>query len=280
MINALKSGGLPFLLPMLLLSFGLFVVPFGVLAAYSLLAGDAPGLFGNYAAFLSDPFNVGVVIHTIELAVKVTVAATIVGTPIALLYWHGGPLVRRAVIFLTLMPLMTANVVRTFAWIALLGREGPLAAAINLLGLTDKPTTLLFTEAGLIIAQTQIEMPLLVLPLIAVLSRLDARLVEAAEISGAGPWRILRTVLIPLALPGYIAGWILTFASATTNFVTQTTIGGARHVYLPQFVFRQVGVLYDWPSAAAISLILVISTGSVMLALAMLARHPRLVGNV
>jgi putative spermidine/putrescine transport system permease protein len=280
MINALKSGGLPFLLPMVLLSFGLFVVPFGVLAAYSLLAGDSPGLFGNYVAFLSDPFNVGVVIHTIELAVKVTVAATIVGTPIALLYWHGGPLVRRVVIFLTLMPLMTANVVRTFAWIALLGREGPLAAAINLLGFTDKPTTLLFTEAGLIIAQTQIEMPLLVLPLIAVLSRLDARLVEAAEISGAGPWRILRTVLIPLALPGYIAGWILTFASATTNFVTQTTIGGARHVYLPQFVFRQVGVLYDWPSAAAISLILVISTGSVMLALAMLARHPRLVGNV
>lgn len=280
MINALKSGGLPFLLPMVLLSFGLFVVPFGVLAAYSLLAGDVPGLFGNYAAFLSDPFNVGVVIRTIELAVKVTVAATIVGTPIALLYWHGGLLVRRAVIFLTLLPLMTANVVRTFAWIALLGREGPLAAAINLLGFTDKPTTLLFTEAGLIIAQTQIEMPLLVLPLIAVLSRLDARLVEAAEISGAGPWRILRTVLIPLALPGYIAGWILTFASATTNFVTQTTIGGARHVYLPQFVFREVGVLFDWPSAAAISIILVLATGSVMLALAMLARHPRLVGSV
>jgi putative spermidine/putrescine transport system permease protein len=280
MINALKSGGVPFLLPMVLLSFGLFVVPFGVLAAYSLLAGDAPGLFGNYAAFLADPFNVEVVIRTIVLAVKVTVAATLVATPIALLYWHGGKLVRRAVIFLTLMPLLTANVVRTFAWIALLGREGPLAAAINLLGFTDKPTTLLFTEAGLIIAQTQIEMPLLVLPLIAVLARLDTRLMEAAAISGAGPWRILVTVIIPLALPGYIAGWILTFASATTNFVTQTTIGGARHVYLPQFVFREVGVLFDWPSAAAISLILVLATGSVMLALAMLARHPRLVGNV
>ncbi|MCB1550099.1 MAG: ABC transporter permease, partial [Hyphomicrobiaceae bacterium] len=245
MINALKSGGLPFLLPMLLLSFGLFVVPFGVLAAYSLLAGDTPGLFGNYATFLGEPFNVSVVINTIVLAVKVTIAATLVATPIALLYWHSGPWVRRAVIFLTLMPLMTANVVRTFAWIALLGREGPIAAVIHFLGFTERPTTLLFTEIGLILAQTQIEMPLLVLPLIAMLSRLDTRVVEAAEMAGAGPWRILWTVLLPLALPGYIAGWILTFASATTNFVTQTTIGGARRVYLPQFVFREVGILFD-----------------------------------
>ena len=181
MITALKSGGLPFLLPMLLLSFGLFVVPFAVLAAYSLLAGDNPGLFGNYAVFLSEPFNVQVVINTITLAVKVTAAATVVGTPIALLYWHSGNFIRRTVIFLTLMPLLTANVVRTFAWIALLGREGPIAAMINFLGFTEKPTTLLFTEAGLILAQTQIELPLLVLPLIAVLSRLDTRLVEAAR---------------------------------------------------------------------------------------------------
>jgi len=280
MIASLKSGGLPFLLPMLTLMLGVFIVPFGVLAAYSLMAGDAPGLLGNYADFLSDWFNVEVVIDTIKLAAMVTVAATLVGTPIALLYWHGGSFVRQAVVFLTLLPLLTSNVVRTFAWIVLLGREGPLVAITHALGLTETPTTFMFTEGGLVLAQTQIELPLLVLPLIAVLSRLDARLVEAAEISGAGPWRILGTVLIPLALPGYIAGWILTFASATTNFVTQTTIGGARHIYLPQYVFREVGVLFDWPSAAAISVILVISTGSVMLALAMLARHPRLVGSV
>ena len=279
MIQSLKSGGLPFLLPMLLLSVGVFIVPFGVLAAYSLTAGDTPGLFGNYADFLSDSFNVRVVVDTIKLAVMVTGAATLVGTPIALLYWHGGRFVRQAVIFLTLLPLLTSNVVRTFAWVVLLGREGPLVAMTNWLGLTEAPTTFMFTEAGLIFAQSQIELPLMVLPLIAVLSRLDTRLVEAAEIAGAGPWRTLGTVLIPLALPGYIAGWILTFASATTNFVTQTTIGGARHIYLPQFVYREVSTLFNWPSAAAISLILVVSTGTVMLALAMLARHPRLVGH-
>jgi putative spermidine/putrescine transport system permease protein len=280
MIASLKSGGLPFLLPMLVLSFGVFIVPFAVLAAYSLMAGDAPGLFGNYVDFLSDPFNVGVVFNTVRLAATVTVAATFAGTPIALLYWHGGPRLRQAVIFLTLLPLLTSNVVRTFAWIVLLGHEGPLVALTHALGLNPQSTSFMFTQGGLIFAQTQIELPLIVLPLLAVLSRLDARLTEAAEMAGAGPWRILATILIPLALPGYIAGWILTFASATANFVTQTTIGGARHVYLPQFVYREVGILFDWPSAAAISLILVLSTGSVMLALAILARHPRLVGHV
>ena len=129
------------------------------------------------------------------------------------------------------------------------------------------------------IAQAQIVLPLLVLPLIAVLSHLDRRLLEAAEVAGAGPWCIFLTIIIPLALPGYIAGWILSFAGATTNLVTQTTIGGARQIYLPQYVYREVGILFDWPSAAAISVILVVSTGSVLLAIAMLARHPRLVGH-
>ena len=275
-----KLGGMPFVLPMLVISTGVFIVPFGILAIYSLVAGDTPGLFGHYVAFFSDPFNVGVVVDTIEIAFKVTLSATVLATPIALLYWHGGPLTRRVVIFLTLLPLLTSNVVRTFAWIVLLGREGPLVALTTALGLTHAPTTFMFTEGGLILAQTQIDLPLMVLPIVAVLSRVDPRLLEAAEIGGAGPWRILGTILIPLALPGYIAGWILGFASATTNFVTQTTIGGARFVYLPQFIYREVGLLFDWPKAATISVILVFSTGSVMLAIAMLARHPRLSGNV
>jgi putative spermidine/putrescine transport system permease protein len=275
-----KSSGLPFLLPMLLLSICVFIVPFGVLALYSLLAGDTPGLFSNYVNFLSDPFNVAVVLDTIKMALMVTLAATVAATPIALLYWHGGALTRRVVIFLTLLPLLTSNVVGTFAWIVLLGREGPLVAVSNALGLTHAPTTFMFTTGGLVLSQAQMVLPLLVLPLIAVLSRVDGRLTEAAEVAGAGPWRILGTIIIPLALPGYIAGWILAFASATTNFVTQTTIGGARNIYLPQYVYREVGILFDWPSAAAISTILVVSTGSVMLAIAMLARHPRLVGNV
>jgi len=275
----MKSPALPFLLPMLLLSLGGFVAPMGVLAIYSLSAGNNPGLLGNYAAFLGDPFNIGVIVDTVALGVKVVVIATCFSTPIAMLFWHGSPRLRQVVVLLALLPMLTSNIVRTFAWIVLLGHNGPLLAIATALGLTHA-STFLVTEPGLILALAQMDLPLLLLPVIAVLSRLDRRVVEAAEMAGAGPWRIMFTIILPLALPGFIAGWILTFASAATNFVTQAAIGGARLIYLPQFLYRQVNILFDWPTASVVAFVLIISTGSVILALAMLTRHPRLIGHV
>ena len=276
----MRPSALPFLLPMLLLSVGGFLTPLGVLAVYSVSAGNNPGFLGNYRAFLGDPFNLGVVLDTIGLGVKVVFAATCFAIPIAMLYWHGGPRMRQLTVILALLPMLTSNIVRTFAWIVLLGHNGPLIAIAKALGFAHNSQTFLLTEGGLVLALAQIDLPLLLLPMIAVLSRLDKRLVEAAEMAGAGPWRIMLTIILPLALPGIIAGWILTFASAATSFVTQAAIGGARLIYLPQFLYRQVNILFDWPTAAVVAFVLIASTGSVILALAMLTRHPRLVGHV
>jgi putative spermidine/putrescine transport system permease protein len=176
--------------------------------------------------------------------------------------------------------MLTSDIARTFSWLVLLGRSGPLVMFSDYLGITNGSTTFLQTEGGMMVALCQISLPLMLLPVLAVITKVEARMVEAAGMAGAGPWRIMLTILLPLALPGLIAGWILTFASAATSLVTQATIGGARLIYLPVFVFRQVNVMFDWPSAAAVSFILILSTGSVILALAMLARHPRLVGHV
>lgn len=275
----MNSPAIPFLLPMLLVSLGGFVVPMGVLAVYSMSAGGNPGLFGNYIAFLGDPFNIGVIVDTVLLGVKVVLLATVFAIPIALLFWHGGPRLRQLVLILALLPMLTSNIVRTFAWIVLLGHNGPLIAIANASGIAHNGGSFLLTEGGLVLALAQIDLPLLLLPTIAVLSRMDGRLVEAAEMAGAGPWRKMFTVILPLTLPGIIAGWILTFASAATNFVTQAAIGGARLIYLPQFLYRQVNVLFDWPTASVVAFVLIVSTGSVILALAMLTRHPRLIGN-
>jgi putative spermidine/putrescine transport system permease protein len=125
----------------------------------------------------------------------------------------------------------------------------------------------------------QIELPLIVLPLVAILSRTNRQLTEAAEIAGAGPWRVLVTVLLPMMLPGLFAGWILVYASATASFVTQAVIGGARNVYVPQLIYREVGVVFDWPLASAIAVVLMASTGAVLVTLAMISRHRRFVGH-
>jgi putative spermidine/putrescine transport system permease protein len=263
---------------MLVLSVVFFATPLVVLIGYS-FAGPNGITLAHYGQFFGDAFNFRVLMNTARLGVETVIGTTLLGIPIALLYWHSGKNVRQIIIFLALIPMLTSNVVRTFAWIVILGRQGPISEALLFLGITEAPTSLMFTELGLVMAMCQIDLPLIILPLIAVLSRAPLQLTEAAQVSGAGPWRILVTVLIPLMLPGLLAGWILVFASTSSSFVTQAVIGGARHVYVPQLIYREVSTLFNWPLAAAIAVVLLLTTGCLLVALTMISRHRRLVGH-
>ncbi|MGZ2378867.1 ABC transporter permease subunit [Rhizobium leguminosarum] len=274
----MKASGFPYVLPMLLLSVAFFATPLAVLVGFS-FAGPDGATLEHYARFFGDAFNFRVLVNTARLGLETVIGTTLLGVPIALLYWHGGRNLRQVLIFLTLIPMLTSNVVRTFAWIVILGRQGPISEALVGLGLTGMPTSLLFTELGLVMAMCQIDLPLIILPLIAILSRTPVQLTEAAQVSGAGPWRIFVTVLLPLMLPGLLAGWILVFASTSSSFVTQAVIGGARNVYVPQLIYREVGTLFDWPLASAIAVVLLLSTGCLLVALTMMSRHRRLVGH-
>ncbi len=271
--------GLPFVTPLVLLSGLAFAVPLGLLVAMGFATAEGTPTLANYLRFLGDEFSRQVLVDTLLLGGYVVVGTTLVGLPIALLYWHAGKWGRSAIIFLTLLPMLTSNVVRTFAWIVLLGRQGPISLAALELGLIERPTSFLFTEMGLVVALCQIELPLLVLPVIAVLSRTDRSLTDAAVMLGAGRWRVLGTVMLPIMAPAVLAGWVLVFAAATTSYVTQSVIGGARHIYVPQYIYREVGVLFQWPNAAAISTVLLLATGAVMLGVTSLSRHRRLVGT-
>ncbi|NNH61512.1 ABC transporter permease [Rhizobium laguerreae] len=274
----MKASGFPYVLPMLLLSVAFFATPLAVLVGFS-FAGLGGATLDHYARFFGDAFNFRVLVNTARLGLETVIGTTLLGVPIALLYWHGGRNLRQVLIFLTLIPMLTSNVVRTFAWIVILGRQGPISEALVGLGLTGMPTSLLFTELGLVMAMCQIDLPLIILPLIAILSRTPVQLTEAAQVSGGGPWRIFVTVLLPLMLPGLLAGWILVFASTSSSFVTQAVIGGARNVYVPQLIYREVGTLFDWPLASAIAVVLLLSTGCLLVALTMMSRHRRLVGH-
>lgn len=274
----MKQSGFPYIIPMLILSILFFVTPLVTLIGYS-FASPGGLTLNHYGQFFGDAFNFRVLINTARLGIETVIGTTVLGVPIALLYWHSGKKVRQLIIFMTLIPMLTSNVVRTFAWIVILGRQGPISEALFALGITEMPTSLMFTEIGLVMAMCQIDLPLIILPLIAVLSRTPVQLTEAAQVSGAGAWRILVTVLLPLMLPGLLAGWILVFASTSSSFVTQAVIGGARHVYVPQLIYREVGTLFNWPLASAIAVVLLLTTGCLLVALTMISRHRRLVGH-
>jgi putative spermidine/putrescine transport system permease protein len=219
---------------------------------------NRPG-FGSWIKFWGDPFYVGVVFKTLKLGFLTVLAATILSYPIALYYYEAGARLRKIILFMVILPLLLSVVIRTFAWIAILSREGMANAALQGLGLTSGPVSLLQTEFGLILSLMQIEMPLMLLPLIAVIQRVDPRMVEASRALGASRWRTTFQVLIPLSLPGWIAGATLVFASSTTAFISQSVIGGGRLVYLPSVIYQQSMVIYNWPFAAVASIMLLVS---------------------
>ncbi|MGN1056995.1 MAG: ABC transporter permease [Comamonas sp.] len=210
----------------------------------------------TWTKFTTDPFYWQATFNTLKLGVMTVIATVLLGYPLAVAYMGLSEKWQRVLLFLVVMPLLLSVVVRTFAWIVILSNDGVINQTLLALGLTAAPLRLLQTELGLVMSLTQIELPMLLLPLIASLSKLDKNLFDASNILGASKWRTLFKVILPLSFPGLIAGCTLVFASSTTAFISQTIIGGNRLVYLPLLIWQQSSVVFNWPMAAVISIVL------------------------
>ncbi|MGU9981162.1 ABC transporter permease [Phreatobacter sp. HK31-P] len=254
-----------------------FAAPFLILLGISFYADAEQTRLGldSWVKFYTDAFYLKVIFDTLKLGVLAVVATTILAYPLALVFRASSPRVQRVLIFIILMPLLTSVVIRTFAWIVILAREGVINQTLMTLGLTATPLNLLQTELGLVIALTQIEMPLMLLPLLTIMNQMDQNLVDASRALGASKWRTFFRVILPLTLPGWIAGATLVFASATTAFISQSVIGGARLVYLPALIWQQSMVVYNWPFAAVASLTLLFTVLTGIMALSWLGRFAK-----
>jgi putative spermidine/putrescine transport system permease protein len=224
---------------------------------------------------VGDTFHIQSAINTLRLGALAVCATALLAVPLALLHLAAGPVLRRIILIAAVLPLLTSVVVRTFSWIVILGREGVINTTLMGLGLTRAPIALLQTEHGLVLALTQIEMPLMLLPLIAAMARIDPALLDASASLGGSLFRTLRRVVLTLALPGLLAGATLVFASATTAFISQGVIGGGRLNYLPALVWQNAMVVFDWPLAAAMALTLMASVLMVAGLLSLLGRGAR-----
>ena len=270
----MRSEDLKLVLPLAALFVAFFVAPLCVLLALSVSVDtDMRALtVGHYVKFFTDSFNYSILWSTIVLGVKATLLCLAFGYPIAWICARARPRWQTVLLFLVILPIMTSVVVRTFSWIVILGRQGVLNQIVLGLGLTSEPLRLLFTELGVVIVLAQVQMPLMVLPILTVMSRTDPNLADASRALGAGEWRTLWKVTIPLSLPGVIAGCILTYSASVTAFVTQTLIGGARLVYMPLHIYQQAIGANNWPFAAAISVIFMLAVLIIVYLLNLLTR--------
>jgi putative spermidine/putrescine transport system permease protein len=238
-----------------------FLAPLALLILISFYADVEMSRFGlgQYARFLLDPFSLAVLGSTLWLGVKVTALCLLLGYPIAWTYVRSPRWLQGLLMMIVILPLLTSVVVRTFAWIVILGRQGIVNNALLALGLADTPLRLLYTETGVVVALAQVQMPLMVLPLITALSRVEPNLQDASAALGAGAWRTFLKVTFPLTLPGVIAGCLLTFSAAITAFITQTLVGGGQMLFMPMYLYQQASTLNNWPFAAAIAIIFLVA---------------------
>ena len=233
-----------------------FVTPLlllGVVSFYSDTAMTQWGSLANWAKTL-DRFGLTVLLDTLWLGVQVTALSLVLGFALAWTFLKMPGRLQPLIIFIVMLPLLTSVVVRTFAWIVILGRQGIVNNFLMDFGLIDAPVKLLYTRLGLVVTLANVQLPLMVLPLITALQRIDMNLSDASASLGASEWQTFKKITVPLALPGVIAGCLLTFSAAITAFISQSLIGGGQMLFMPMYLYQQVSALSNFPFAAAISL--------------------------
>ena len=164
---------------------------------------------------------------------------------------------------------------RTFAWVVILGREGLINQLALGAGWVEQPLKLLYTQGAVLVAVSQIEMPMMILPLISSLAAIDSRLLDASMALGAGRWRTFVRVILPLSVPGLLAGALLVFAASASAFVTQTLVGGGRLMFMPFYIYQQAIQSQDYPFAASIAMVLLAAVLVVVVMINTLGRRSR-----
>jgi putative spermidine/putrescine transport system permease protein len=233
-----------------------FAAPLLMLLFISGYADNGMTQWGSLQAWakMFDAFGLGVLGDTLWLGVQTTVLTLVMGYALAWTFLRLPPQLQPVVIFIIMLPLLTSVVVRTFAWIVILGRQGIVNSMLQSLNWIEEPLKLLYTRPGLVVALANVQLPLMVLPLITALQRIDPNLADASASLGANAWRTFRRVTVPLSLPGVVAGCLLTFAATITAFISQSLIGGGQMLFMPMYLYQQSSSLSNYPFAAAIGL--------------------------
>lgn len=275
----LKAGkGWALVLPLTLFLVAFYLAPIVLMVITSLSpGGEGAGLNpSQYVKFFGDGFNLKVLWETVWLGLKTTLVCLLLGYPLALLHSRTRPGNWRSILtFLIVLPLLTSAVVRTFAWIVILGRQGVINSTLLSLSLIEEPLRLLSTHMGVVAALSQIQMPLMILPLIASMARLDPNLESASASLGGTSWRTFWRITLPLTLPGIISGSLLVFSASVSSFITPSVIGGGRIMFMPMYIYQQAISLFDFPFAATISTVLLVTVLLVVVLLSSLGRLTR-----
>src|SRR5277367_3495106 len=243
----------------LILLLAFFLFPVVRMLGFSVEAGTLDW----YAKALGEGLYLQVFWNTFEIALLVTGFCLLVGYPLGFLIATTTPGWATLGFVFVLLPLWTSVLVRTYAWMVLLGRNGVFNRLMLELGLIADPVPMLNNFTGVLIGMVHVLLPYMVLPIYGAVRRVDPALVSAAEGLGASNARIFRRVYLPLTLPGIFAGAVIVFVLSLGFFITPALLGGGRVMMIAVLIEQQVRETLNWPFAAALSFVLLAFTFAV-----------------
>jgi spermidine/putrescine transport system permease protein len=235
-----------------------FLLPFGIVAVYSLFrattsGGVEPALtFSNYLR-VADPVYLSVLARSVLLALITTMVSLAIAYPAA---WaiRGMKRSRQALVLaLFVLPSWMNLLIKNYAWIVILRRQGILNTLLESMGLVDGPLPLLFNTGAVLVGLVHTYLPFMLLPIYVAIERMDFRLVEAARDLSAGSWQTFRRVVFPSTRAGAVVGCTLVFIPALGAFVTPDLLGGPESLMVGTLIENQLLQVRDWPFAAALS---------------------------
>jgi putative spermidine/putrescine transport system permease protein len=241
----------------------LLVLSFYRFSSTSLYTGTLT--LDNYLTVLVDKFYLSMLGGTILLGLGVTVVTLILGYPLALSIVRASPRVKAVLLIASLSPMLVNLVVRTYAWLVLLGDHGIVNSWLIAVGVTSSPLPINSNYFAVVVGLVHVTLPLMILSLVGIMERIDPSLLEAAESLGAGSFRILRRVHIHLSLPGIGTGSLLVFCSAISAFVTPRLLGGNRVSTISTVIYEKFTFSLNWPLGATLVFLLLAVNFAVIL---------------
>lgn len=257
-----KSSAWIMLVPGLVILLVCLAIPLLRVLAPSIFFEGYP--FQSYVEFFKDEYYLKIFLRTVKIAVITTAVCMVGGIPTAYFISRCDKKWRGLLLAASIFPMMTNSVIRSFAWINILGSNGIINKFLLALGLADKPMKLLYTDFAIIIGSIYLFLPLMIVTVTGVMENIDDDMMEAAQSLGAARMEAFMKVIFPMSLPGIIVGGILVFTGTLTAYTTPQLLGGNSNMVMATLIYQRAMSVSDWTGASVIAFIMIVVTLAVI----------------
>ncbi|MEO1601000.1 MAG: ABC transporter permease [Pseudomonadota bacterium] len=265
--------------PALLLVLVILVVPVGWLFYVSFIGADGNFSLENYERMLARKSYARIFYMTFEVSIVTTLICILIGYPLAYFLSQLPQRVANLCLITVLLPFWTSLLVRTYAWLVLLQKQGLVNDWGISVGLWDEPLKMVHNMSGTLIGMVHIMVPFLILPVYSSMRAIDRDYLKAASNLGAGPVRAFWTVFFPLSLPGLFAGALIVFVLCLGFFVTPAVLGGGKVIMVSMKIASNIELFVNWGAASALGVVLLVVTLAILWVAARFLRLEQLTGG-